>query len=164
MVRRLYRTFSFTFTVLATTTETTEEAVPISAKHLERLERVRKVLNRFKRSILCFPLQRKEREKRQAQIAIIAKEALKPAFKKRDITKEEYKIIMKKVVTKVNIPSDFIFRKRFTQIHCLFQATDANEVDRTRIRKMIHGYVTKYRTEHERNTSKHSKISNGNGS
>ncbi|CAF1434131.1 unnamed protein product [Adineta ricciae] len=106
----------------ATTTETTEEAVPISAKHLERLER------------------RKERKKRQTEIAIIAKEALKPAFKKRGITKEEYKIIMKKVVTK---------------------ATDANEVDRTRIRKMIHGYVTKYRTEHERNTSK---ISNGNGS
>ena len=57
----------------------------------------------FSKDLFCFSFQRKERKKRQTEIAIIAKEALKPAFKKRGITKEEYKIIMKKVVTKVSI-------------------------------------------------------------
>lgn len=57
----------------------------------------------FKNEICFFFLQRKQREKRQSEIAAIAKEALKPAFKKRAITKDEYKEIMKKVVTKVCI-------------------------------------------------------------
>ncbi|CAF0936998.1 unnamed protein product [Rotaria sordida] len=105
-----------------TTTTETEDTVPISAKHLERIER------------------RKQREKRQSEIAAIAKEALKPAFKKHDITKDEYKEIMKKVVTK---------------------ATHANEVDRARISKMIDAYVQKYRTIRQHNSSK---TSNGNPS
>ncbi|CAF2969972.1 unnamed protein product [Rotaria sp. Silwood2] len=103
-------------TSLPTTTATeTDDTVPISAKHLERIER------------------RKQREKRQSEIAAIAKEALKPAFKRHDITKDEYKEIMKKVVTK---------------------ATHANEVDRIRISKMIDAYVQKYRTIRHQNISK----------
>lgn len=93
----------------------TDDAVPMSAKHLERMER------------------RKQRETRQSEIATIAKEALKPAFKKHTISKEEYKQIMKKVVTK---------------------ATSANEVDRVRIGKMVDAYVEKYRLIHEHKNSK----------
>ncbi|CAM4897708.1 unnamed protein product [Rotaria socialis] len=106
----------------STTATEADDAVPISAKHLERLER------------------RKQREKRQSEIAAIAKEALKPAFKKHDISKDEYKEIMKKVVTK---------------------ATHANEVDRKRIGKMIDAYIEKYRTIRQHNTTK---TSNGNPS
>ncbi|CAF2076606.1 unnamed protein product [Rotaria magnacalcarata] len=99
----------------STTATEADDAVPISAKHLERLER------------------RKQREKHQSEIAAIAKEALKPAFKKHDITKDEYKEIMKKVVTK---------------------ATHTNEVDQIRISKMIDAYIEKYRTIRQHNTTK----------
>ena len=56
---------------------------------------------------------RKQREQRQSEIAAIAKEALKPAFKKRTISKDEYKEIMKKVVTKVKKRSfSFVSKKK----------------------------------------------------
>ncbi|CAF1300387.1 unnamed protein product [Rotaria sp. Silwood1] len=115
-------TTATTTTITTITTTETDDTVPISAKHLERIER------------------RKQREKRQSEIAAIAKEALKPAFRRHDITKDEYKEIMKKVVTK---------------------ATNANEVDRVRISKMIDAYVQKYRTIRQHNISK---TSNGNSS
>ena len=83
------------------TTIEAEETVPESAKHLERLERVSCSIT-LRKSLQIPPIfQRRQREKRQSEIAAIAKEALKPAFKKHTITKEQYKEIMKKVVTKV---------------------------------------------------------------
>jgi hypothetical protein len=45
--------------------------------------------------------QKKHRHNLQREIISIAKKALKSAFKKHFITKDNYKIIMKKVVTKV---------------------------------------------------------------
>ena len=93
---------------MPTTTEG-DDAVPMSAKHLERLERVSCSLS-LRRSLQTPPIfQRKQREKRQSEIAAIAKEALKPAFKKHAITKEQYKEIMKKVVTKVCPIMSFAF-------------------------------------------------------
>lgn len=85
-----------------------EEIVPSSAKQLEHLERTER---------------RKEREKLQSQIAAIAKEPLKLAFRRNLVDKDEYKTIMKKVVNK---------------------ATHANEIDRNQILKMVKGYLEKY--------------------
>ncbi len=110
LLRRIINNLLLFFFVVPTTTET-EDAVPISAKHLERIERVSSFISHNYIQVYHWYFQRKQREKRQSEIAAIAKEALKPAFKKRTITKDEYKEIMKKVVTKVCHISIIIFRK-----------------------------------------------------
>ena len=45
--------------------------------------------------------QKKHRYELQREIVAIAKKSIKPSYRKGYITKDEYKIIMKKVVTKV---------------------------------------------------------------
>ncbi len=77
-----------------------QDSIPISAKQLEISERVSFEIDE---NLIIFHFQRKQRYKRQREIISIAKRALKPSYKQREITKEEYKKIMKKVVTKVCI-------------------------------------------------------------
>ncbi|CAF4613024.1 unnamed protein product [Rotaria sp. Silwood1] len=91
-----------------------EDSIPISAKQLEITER------------------RKQRYKLQREIITIAKKALKPAFKKHDVTKEEYKKIMKKVVTK---------------------AMYSHKVNHKSIGKMIDAYVKKYQSSHRHHSN-----------
>ncbi|CAF2678853.1 unnamed protein product [Rotaria sp. Silwood2] len=86
-----------------------EDSIPISAKQLEITER------------------RKQRYKLQREIINSAKKVLKPAFKKQDITKQEYKKIMKKVVTK---------------------SMYSHKVNHKSIRKMVDAYIKKYQSLH----------------
>ena len=91
---------SYISSLVPTTTEA-DDTVPMSAKHLERVERVSCSISWKKSPHFFLNIQKKQRAERQSKIAAIAKEALKPAFKKHTITKDQYKEIMKKVVTKV---------------------------------------------------------------
>lgn len=91
---------SYISSLVPITTEA-DDAVPMSAKHLERVERVSCSISWKTSPHFLRNIQKKQRAERQSKIATIAKEALKPAFKKQTITKEQYKEIMKKVVTKV---------------------------------------------------------------
>ena len=70
---------------------------PISAKYLELKERVRSSEKRgMNRTSLCSL----KKHRRLARIVAIAKATSKPAFQQHLITKEEYKRIMREVVTK----------------------------------------------------------------
>lgn len=70
------------------------------------------------------------KKKVQDEIVNAAKQAIKPFYVNKKINKDDYKMIMKKVVNK-----------------CLQHAKDNTKVDTTKVSKMIIGYVNKVRNE-----------------
>lgn len=82
-----------------------EDFIPLSAKQLQSEEKVTFLQQEVPNIFLSSYFKRKHRHDLQREIVSIAKRVIKPSYRKRYITKEEYKIIMKKVVTKVCIPT-----------------------------------------------------------
>ena len=66
----------------------------------------------------------------QDDIVNAAKQAIKPFYVGKKINKDDYKMIMKKVVNK-----------------CLQQLKDNSKIDTNKVSKMIVGYVSKVRKE-----------------